>query len=183
MARLAQSVERKALNLVVMGSSPTVGEFAYLARPKIFDAHHIRALDSRQSWDIGVGQQSLVHLPTSSAFRMPLASVAPDSNVVGPPGRPQGAFSFPITLLLPRHAALGEGPMCCPWGPLACCSRGRSRVGFWQRLDPGRRRKLQRSIVETIVNNTDIEDGTCMRRYVGHCFAFAPRTSVTRTDF
>ena len=25
MARLAQSVERKALNLVVMGSSPTVG--------------------------------------------------------------------------------------------------------------------------------------------------------------
>ena len=27
MARLAQSVERKALNLVVVGSSPTVGDF------------------------------------------------------------------------------------------------------------------------------------------------------------
>ena len=27
-ARLAQSVERKALNLVVVGSSPTVGVFA-----------------------------------------------------------------------------------------------------------------------------------------------------------
>ena len=26
-ARLAQSVERKALNLVVVGSSPTVGDF------------------------------------------------------------------------------------------------------------------------------------------------------------
>ena len=33
-ARLAQSVERKALNLVVVGSSPTVGVF-YLAE------HHI----------------------------------------------------------------------------------------------------------------------------------------------
>ena len=28
-ARLAQSVERKALNLVVVGSSPTVGAFAH----------------------------------------------------------------------------------------------------------------------------------------------------------
>ena len=28
-ARLAQSVERKALNLVVVGSSPTVGVFAH----------------------------------------------------------------------------------------------------------------------------------------------------------
>ena len=32
-ARLAQSAERKALNLVVVGSSPTVGAFgSYLAR-------------------------------------------------------------------------------------------------------------------------------------------------------
>ena len=30
MARLAQSVERKALNLVVVGSSPTVGVFESL---------------------------------------------------------------------------------------------------------------------------------------------------------
>ena len=30
MARLAQSVERKALNLVVVGSSPTVGVFISL---------------------------------------------------------------------------------------------------------------------------------------------------------
>ena len=30
-ARLAQSVERKALNLVVVGSSPTVGAFHWLA--------------------------------------------------------------------------------------------------------------------------------------------------------
>ena len=30
MARLAQSVERKALNLVVVGSSPTVGFLAIL---------------------------------------------------------------------------------------------------------------------------------------------------------
>ena len=30
MARLAQSVERKALNLVVVGSSPTVGAFEML---------------------------------------------------------------------------------------------------------------------------------------------------------
>ena len=29
-ARLAQLVERKALNLVVVGSSPTVGAFLYL---------------------------------------------------------------------------------------------------------------------------------------------------------
>ena len=29
-ARLAQSVERKALNLVVVGSSPTVGVFLFL---------------------------------------------------------------------------------------------------------------------------------------------------------
>jgi hypothetical protein len=29
-ARLAQSVERKALNLVVVGSSPTVGDIAFL---------------------------------------------------------------------------------------------------------------------------------------------------------
>ena len=29
-ARLAQSVERKALNLVVVGSSPTVGAFPFL---------------------------------------------------------------------------------------------------------------------------------------------------------
>jgi 5,10-methylene-tetrahydrofolate dehydrogenase/methenyl tetrahydrofolate cyclohydrolase len=29
-ARLAQSVERKALNLVVVGSSPTVGKFVFL---------------------------------------------------------------------------------------------------------------------------------------------------------
>ena len=29
-ARLAQSVERKALNLVVVGSSPTVGVFSFL---------------------------------------------------------------------------------------------------------------------------------------------------------
>ena len=29
-ARLAQSVERKALNLVVVGSSPTVGAFSVL---------------------------------------------------------------------------------------------------------------------------------------------------------
>ena len=28
-ARLAQSVERKALNLVVVGSSPTVGELCF----------------------------------------------------------------------------------------------------------------------------------------------------------
>ena len=28
-ARLAQSVERKALNLVVVGSSPTVGDFNF----------------------------------------------------------------------------------------------------------------------------------------------------------
>ena len=28
-ARLAQSAERKALNLVVVGSSPTVGDFAH----------------------------------------------------------------------------------------------------------------------------------------------------------
>ena len=31
MARLAQSVERKALNLVVVGSSPTVGVFFCVA--------------------------------------------------------------------------------------------------------------------------------------------------------
>ena len=31
-ARLAQSVERKALNLVVVGSSPTVGAFIVLLR-------------------------------------------------------------------------------------------------------------------------------------------------------
>ena len=29
-ARLAQSVERKALNLVVVGSSPTVGVYVYI---------------------------------------------------------------------------------------------------------------------------------------------------------
>ena len=32
-ARLAQSAERKALNLVVVGSSPTVGEFENLCGP------------------------------------------------------------------------------------------------------------------------------------------------------
>jgi hypothetical protein len=32
-ARLAQSVERKALNLVVVGSSPTVGELFFLCCP------------------------------------------------------------------------------------------------------------------------------------------------------
>ena len=118
-----------------------------------------------------------------SAFRMPFAGIAPDSNVVGPPGRPQGAFSFPITSLLPRHVAFGEGPTCCPWGSLACRSRGRSRVGLWQRLAPGRHRKLQRGILETAANNIDIEDGTCMRRDVGHCSVFAPRISVAWPDF
>ena len=33
-ARLAQSVERKALNLVVVGSSPTVGAFRNLPQTK-----------------------------------------------------------------------------------------------------------------------------------------------------
>ena len=37
-ARLAQSVERKALNLVVVGSSPTVGGFCYLRFMKMFHA-------------------------------------------------------------------------------------------------------------------------------------------------
>ncbi len=32
MARLAQSVERKALNLVVVGSSPTVGVFGFCVK-------------------------------------------------------------------------------------------------------------------------------------------------------
>ncbi len=36
MARLAQSVERKALNLVVVGSSPTVGDLATSMHVTIF---------------------------------------------------------------------------------------------------------------------------------------------------
>jgi hypothetical protein len=32
-ARLAQSVERKALNLVVVGSSPTVGDINFVFMP------------------------------------------------------------------------------------------------------------------------------------------------------
>ena len=41
-ARLAQSAERKALNLVVVGSSPTVGVFA-MASIFICDVHDERA--------------------------------------------------------------------------------------------------------------------------------------------
>ena len=37
MARLAQSVERKALNLVVVGSSPTVGVFCDAIKCKFED--------------------------------------------------------------------------------------------------------------------------------------------------
>ncbi len=40
-ARLAQSVERTALNRVVVGSSPTVG--AHLFFPKCLFSHHVRA--------------------------------------------------------------------------------------------------------------------------------------------
>jgi hypothetical protein len=43
-ARLAQSAERKALHLVVVGSSPTVGDFQYGAR-----------LRGQQMEDCGVG--------------------------------------------------------------------------------------------------------------------------------
>ena len=41
-ARLAQSAERKALNLVVVGSSPTVGVclFATRSRARCYDATH-----------------------------------------------------------------------------------------------------------------------------------------------
>ena len=38
-ARLAQSVERKALNLVVVGSSPTVGVCVYPSEPLFFFGH------------------------------------------------------------------------------------------------------------------------------------------------
>ena len=37
-SRLAQLVERKTLNLVVVGSSPTVGAFIFLFRKKYFVA-------------------------------------------------------------------------------------------------------------------------------------------------
>ena len=45
-ARLAQPVERKALNLVVVGSSPTVGVFNVLTRA----AAHAPDDDRRGSW-------------------------------------------------------------------------------------------------------------------------------------
>lgn len=37
-ARLAQSAERKALNLVVVGSSPTVGDFGVIMQAIKFEA-------------------------------------------------------------------------------------------------------------------------------------------------
>ena len=54
-ARLAQLVERKALNLVVVGSSPTVGE--YFARSKTLHTSRMhRTLVSRSSYG-SVGQR------------------------------------------------------------------------------------------------------------------------------
>ena len=42
MARLAQSVERKALNLVVVGSSPTVGVSSHTDKQQQHQ-HHVEA--------------------------------------------------------------------------------------------------------------------------------------------
>ena len=56
MARLAQSAERKALNLVVVGSSPTVGvscsfrSFATCSRRKHGHAGRTRVIHKRSYW-------------------------------------------------------------------------------------------------------------------------------------
>ena len=49
-ARLAQSVEREALNLVVVGSSPTVGVFATLRHARCRLCPKNRYLDSFSDW-------------------------------------------------------------------------------------------------------------------------------------
>ena len=43
-ACLAQSVERQALNLMVVGSSPTVGAFLFFAVTKYLETHKVMAV-------------------------------------------------------------------------------------------------------------------------------------------
>ena len=57
MARLAQSVERKALNLVVVGSSPTVGVL-----PSVLDMSSINSQENRsKSNDFSIKDQTIIN--------------------------------------------------------------------------------------------------------------------------